>query len=142
MSPCPKVRDVENSAGITWNELTDQEPQLQELLWQARGASVSCRRWSDVERTFAPIRNALTELVGFNGRKYWDPVLGSSMAYQVAYWKLFDAVAGLLTIRAGSSPEQSPETRAETFVVVTGVNGWEPNEAAAAQGLAVVLQPQ
>ena len=57
----PNHREAERHADITWNELTEREPQLNELLWQARGASVGCRRWSDVERTFAPIRNALTE---------------------------------------------------------------------------------
>jgi hypothetical protein len=91
--------------GITWGELTALEPRLEELLWAARAASATCRRWSDVDRVFVPIQNTLTELVGFAGRHHRHPVLGSAGAYLVAYWKLYDAVAALLLVRAGCADE-------------------------------------
>jgi hypothetical protein len=49
-----------------------------------------------VEGVFGPVRNELRALIGFAGRHYRHPVLGSPEAYRVAYSKLHDAVAGLL----------------------------------------------
>jgi hypothetical protein len=45
---------------------------------------------------FAPFRNAVADLVGYLGRHRDHPVLGSVGAYEVAYQRLYDAVAGLL----------------------------------------------
>jgi hypothetical protein len=105
MRPYSTFQDLERFAGITWQEMTALEPRLGEMLWEARQRCVTCRRWSDVERVFAPIRNALAELVGLARKNQGHPVLGSSGAYEVAYWKLYDAVAGLFPPRAGSAPE-------------------------------------
>jgi hypothetical protein len=109
--------DLEKLFGVTWRDLADLEPKLGELLWAARQASATCRRRSDVDRVFAPIRTALGELVGFAGTNRRHPVLGGTGAYQVAYSKLYDAVAGLLRGRpsgAAEGPEkQRPETVAE-----------------------------
>ena len=104
----PNVRDMEHLWDITWGELTALEPRLEELLWAARAASATCRRWSDVNPVFAPIRNTLTELVGFARRHHRCRVLGSVGAYEVAYWKLYDAVAGLLSV---PTAEASLETQ-------------------------------
>ena len=101
MKPYPNIQDLERQSGITWRQLAEQEPGLEDLLWRARQACVTCRRWSDVDRVFAPIRNVLAELAGFASRNHRHPVLGCAGAYQVAYWKLYDAVAGLLPGRAG-----------------------------------------
>ena len=114
MKPYPDFRDMERLSGITWGDLTALEPPLEELLWAARAASATCRRWSDVDRVFAPIRNTLTELVGFAGRNHRHPVLGGPDAYQVAYWKLFDAVAGLLPVRAAGAEESLESHREES----------------------------
>ena len=105
MKHYPDLRDVERQSGITWHELVELEPRLAELLWESRRACGTCRRWSDVDRVFSPIRGTLAELVGFarNGRGH--PVLVSLGAYQVAYWKLYDAVAGLLPCQAGRASE-------------------------------------
>ena len=35
----PTVNDLQRAHGVTWGELTDLEPQLLELLWQARAAA-------------------------------------------------------------------------------------------------------
>jgi hypothetical protein len=56
-----------------------------------------------VERFFSPLRNSLAGLVGFAGKHHRHPVLGSAGAYEVAYWRLYDAVAGLLPGRAGET---------------------------------------
>jgi hypothetical protein len=96
MKPYPSSRDLELLSGATWHDLAELEPRLGELLWEARQASVTCRRWSDVDRVFAPIRNTLADLVGITGQNHRHPVLASPEAYQVAYWKVYDAVAGLL----------------------------------------------
>jgi hypothetical protein len=94
---------MELLSGIAWGDLTALEPRLGELLWAARHASVSCVRRSDVDRAFAPVRNFLAELVGFAGRHRGHPILGSAGAYQVAYWKLYDAVGGMLPGRNGAT---------------------------------------
>jgi hypothetical protein len=74
---------------------------LEELLGTARQTSAIRRRWADVDQSFAPIRNTLAGLVGFTGKHHGHPVLGSTKAYEIAYWKLYDAVVGLLPDRAG-----------------------------------------
>jgi hypothetical protein len=106
MKPYPNFQDLERFSGITWSDLTALEPQLGELLWTARHACVTCRRWADVDQAFAPLRSTLTELVGFNGKHHRHPILGSAGAYEVAYWKLYNAVAGLLPGR-GTAAEES-----------------------------------
>ena len=110
MKPYPNFRDTERLCGITWADLSALEPRLEELLWAARAASATCRHGWDVDRVFAPIRNILTELVGFAGRHHRHPVLGNAGAYQVAYWKLYDAVAGLLPDHSGKK-EPAPENQ-------------------------------
>jgi hypothetical protein len=116
MKPYPNFRDLERVAGITWNDLANLEPMLAELVWKARQAGVTCRCRSDVARVFAPIRNNLAERIGFAGSNHHHPVLGGSGAYQVAYWKLYDAVAGSLPHRAGRA-EGAPAKQHENAVV-------------------------
>jgi hypothetical protein len=89
-------KDVEGPCRVTWQELTEQEPELASLLWQARQCGAACRTWSDVSWAFAPFRSRLADLIGFLGRHRGHPVLGSPAAYNVAYGKLYDAVSGLL----------------------------------------------
>ena len=92
----PTVNDLQRAHGVTWGELTVLEPQLLELLWQARAAAGGCYGWEDVPRVFAPFRGALAELVGLMGKHRSHPVLGSRAAYEVAYWRLHHAIVGLL----------------------------------------------
>jgi len=109
MRAYPNFRDLERSEGVCWNELTALEPRLGELLWDARRACISCRRWSEVEQAFAPFRNSLAELVGFAAKNHKHPILGSPGAYQIAYWKLFDAVAGLFACRERAAANEHLE---------------------------------
>ena len=111
MKPYPNFRELERLHGVTWHDLAEMEPRLGELLWRALQAGVGCRGWSDVERVFSPIRNAVAELAGFAGHNHRHSVLGSTGAYQVAYWKLYDAVAGLLPGRAGGTAEDPEKQR-------------------------------
>jgi anti-anti-sigma factor len=83
--------------GVTWPRLIELEPQLETLLWQAREAGANCRTSIDVNRNFGPVRDKLAALIGFAGRHQRHSVLGGSEAYQVAYSKLLDAVAGLVS---------------------------------------------
>jgi hypothetical protein len=62
---------------------------------------------------FAPFRDAVAELVGFRCGRSTHPVLGSVGAYEVAYWRLREAVAGLLPRTA---VERVPETATEFHV--------------------------
>jgi hypothetical protein len=110
----PNFRDLERIYNVTWRDLAEREPRLEELLWAARQAGVSCRRWSDADRLFAPIRRALAELIGFGGKHHRHRVLGGHCAYEVAYWALFDAVAGLLPDRAGEATVVQETQRQET----------------------------
>jgi hypothetical protein len=109
----PHFRDLERIYGMTWRDLAELEPRLGELLWEALQAGASCRRWADVSRLFAPIRKTLAGLVGFVGKHHRHGVLGSPRAYEVAYWRLFDAVAGLLPARAGGPEEAQVKQRGQ-----------------------------
>lgn len=91
-----KVQNPSRFYGSTWAELTEREPRLNELLWQARSAGAQCRSWEEVPRLFAPFRGALAELVGVMSSRSGDPVLESVSAYDVAYRRLYEAVSGLL----------------------------------------------
>ena len=114
MKAYPNFRDLEIENGLAWPDLVALEPKLAELLWRARQASVTCRRWSDVERAFGPVRNELTGLIGFAGKHQRHPVLGSVGAYAVAHWKLYDAVAGLLPVRSAAADEMAEMRQADT----------------------------
>jgi hypothetical protein len=92
----PNVADLERVHGLTWGELAGLKPRLNELLWQARAAGADCRCREDAYRVFAPRRGAVAELIGLTGRHRDHPVLGSVGAYEVAYWRLYHAVFGLL----------------------------------------------
>jgi hypothetical protein len=98
MEPYRNFRHLEELFGVTWRDLVELEPTLEELLLTAQQRSVLCRRWADVDRLFAPIRNTLAGLVGLTRTIHRHPVLGSAQAYEVAYWKLYDAVAGMLPV--------------------------------------------
>jgi hypothetical protein len=112
MRSFPNLRDLERTHGVTWHELVDLEPKLAQLLWESRQACVICRGQADVDRIFAPIRNSLAELVGFSRRHHWHPVLASLGAYEVAYWKLYGAVAAALLDRVGGAEKVLQEPRA------------------------------
>jgi hypothetical protein len=99
----PSVQDVQRTQGFTWAQLVDLEPELAALLRRARTAGAGCRVLGDVGPAFSPLRNELAELIGFRGKHHAHPVLGGAGAYQVAYWKLYDAVAGLLPARAAGA---------------------------------------
>jgi hypothetical protein len=96
MKHFPNFRDLERVHGITWHDLVELEPDLAELLRSAHCVGSLCHRWSDVEAAFTAVRNSLSKLVGFAGRHHRHPLLGSPAAYEVAYWKLYDAAAALV----------------------------------------------
>jgi anti-anti-sigma factor len=104
----PSGSDVQRTDKVTWDRLVGLEPQVQELLWRARIAGAHCRTFLDVQRAFGPVRNELVELIGFAGKHRRHPVLGSVEAYQVAYGKLYDAVAGLLAGHAVPNRQSGP----------------------------------
>jgi len=107
----------ERAHGVTWVQLTGLEPRLNELLWKAREGGADCRCHEDVTRAFVPVRNALADLVGFLGANRDHPVLGSVGAYEVAYWRLYDAVAGLLPQPSVEAPDTDEAEREEAAVV-------------------------
>ena len=96
MQDYPKTEELECRHKVTWSELVELEPELDPLLWEARKAGATCRDWVNVSRVFAPFRNSLSNLVGFASSHRGHRVLGSLGAYEVAYWKLYNAVVGLL----------------------------------------------
>jgi hypothetical protein len=110
--PYPSVYDVERTFGVTWGQLVNLTPELETLLWQARKAGGKWRTFADVNRIFGPLRNELAELIGFAGKHREHPLLGSTAAYEVAYWKLYDAVAGLLPSHAANTTDSSEKPRA------------------------------
>jgi hypothetical protein len=103
----PNVDDVQRAHGIVWGQLVALESEVETLLWRARQVGASCRTFADVDRAFGSLRDELARLIGFFGKHHRHPVLGSAGAYEVAYWKLYNAVAGLLPGRTGG-PEEAP----------------------------------
>jgi hypothetical protein len=101
----PTVNDVQRTFGVSWDELVELEPLLETLLERVRLAGAGGRIFTDVDRVFGPLRNELAALIGFAGRHHRHPVLGSVGAYEVAYWKLYDAVVRLLSGRNASAQE-------------------------------------
>jgi hypothetical protein len=93
-----------------WGQLVELEPQVETLLWQARLAGANCRTFADVDRAFNALQYELTGLIGFVGKHHRHPVLGSAGAYEVAYWKLYDAVAGLVPDHTGDG-EEAPKNQ-------------------------------
>jgi anti-anti-sigma factor len=100
----PNGNDVQGTFEVTWDQLVELEPQVEQLLWRARMTGGPCRTFADVDRAFDPVRNDLAELIGFAGKHRRHPVLGSPVAYEVAYWKLYDAVAELVRPRRQRVP--------------------------------------
>jgi len=109
----PKVQDLERAHGVSWAELAGLEPRLEEVLWQARAAGTGCHGWEDVPRVFGPFREAVAQLVGFMGRHSSHPVLGSVGAYEVAYWRLHDAVSGLLPRPRAADVREADQAKEE-----------------------------
>jgi anti-anti-sigma factor len=103
--PDPSASDVRHTCPVTWAQLVELEPQLETLLRRARTAGAGCRSLPDVHRIFTPLRNELADLIGFIGKHHSHPILGGCGAYEVAYWKLYEAVAGLLPRPAGAAAE-------------------------------------
>jgi hypothetical protein len=88
--------------------LADLGPGVQQLLWRVLEEGAGCRSRSDVDRVFGPLRNDLAGLLGLSGRPSQQPVPGSLGAYEVAYRKLHEAVAGLLSPFTEAVPESTP----------------------------------
>jgi hypothetical protein len=112
MQLLPDMDEMERIHGVTFGRLVDLEPQLEALLWQARQAGATCGSRADVGRTFSRLRDQLSGLIGFSSQHHRHPVLSSVGAYEVAYWKLFHAVADLVPGQA------SPAARASAREVV------------------------
>jgi anti-anti-sigma factor len=103
----PSADELQRAHGITWGQLIELEPEVEALLWRARQAGAHCRTGADVRRAFHTVRQELTGLIGFFGKHHRDPVLGSVGAYEVAYWKLYDALAALV-LEHTNGPEKAP----------------------------------
>jgi anti-anti-sigma regulatory factor len=104
--PYPNLHEVQRAHGISWGELVELEPAVETLLWRARQVGAGCRTIADVDRAFHSLRDELTGLLGDLGKHHRHPVLGSPGAYTVAYWKLYDAVSGLVPGPTGG-PEKA-----------------------------------
>jgi hypothetical protein len=113
MKTYPRFWELERLAGVTWQDLVELEPRLGDLLWRARQAGARCLCWADVDRVFPHLRSALLDLVGNAERHPRHPVLGSTEAYHIVYWKLYDAVAGLLPSHAAGTVEAPERQRGE-----------------------------
>jgi hypothetical protein len=103
MKAFASVHDTEHSHGVTWHQLVELEPELHQLLYRSRMAGAACRCPADVARIFSPLRNELAGLVGFQAKRSSHAVLNTIGAYEVAYWKLYHAVTGLLPAVCGRS---------------------------------------
>jgi hypothetical protein len=108
------VYDIERLHGVTWGELVELEPELARLWWQARQAGAACRRWPDMAWVFALFRQDLTALIGPAGKHRQHAILGTLAAFDVAYWRLFDAVARsmILQVEKGTDSLLGPNRTA------------------------------
>jgi hypothetical protein len=110
----PNVNDVQRTFGVSWAQLVELEPELETLLGQVRLADACFRTFADADRVFGPLRDELAALIGFAGKHYGHPVLGSAGAYEVAYWTLYDAVVRLLSGRAAGAQGTPAKQRSDT----------------------------
>jgi anti-anti-sigma factor len=104
MTQLPDTNAIERLHGVTYSHLVDLEPRLEPLLWEARKVGAACLCQDDVQRAFNPIRNRLTDLIGFAGQRHRHRLLGSTGAYEVAYWKLFHGIADQVPSPAKPAP--------------------------------------
>jgi hypothetical protein len=111
----PSVDDVQRAFGVTWGEVVELEPRVEALLGRARRAGAHCRTLADVAWAFGPVRDELAGLIGFAGERQRHPVLGSDGAFEVAYWKLYDAVAGSLPDSPDGAAEAAPPCDGDGF---------------------------
>jgi hypothetical protein len=128
MQDYPRTQELERFHNVTWRELAELDPQLDRLLWEARTAGAACRDWSNVGRVFAPFRNSLSRLVGFTSVHRRHRVLGSLGAYEVAYWKLYAAIVGLLPLPHRREPKKT--SRAKAAFLADGFVGMHVEEMA------------
>jgi hypothetical protein len=110
----PNVNDVKRTFGISWSQFVKLEPQLETLPGRVRLAGARSRNLADVDRVFGQLRNEIVALIGFAGKHYSHPILGSAGAYEVAYWTLYDAVVRLLSGRTAGAQEAPAKQQRDT----------------------------
>lgn len=87
------VKNMERMHKVTWDQLVELEPELDNLLADARAVGQCCRTWRDVEKNWTPFKNPIHNLIGLFRKHRGHPVLGTVAAYDVTYWKLHNALA-------------------------------------------------
>lgn len=79
---------------MSWKKIIEIEPRLQELYEKAR--KLSKRKDKDIDRIwggFTGLKSELCRLVGYDMDVY-NEVLCTSEAYEIAYRKIYNALAG------------------------------------------------
>ena len=87
------VKDMERIHGLRWNQLTEQEPELERLLDIAKMVGDSCRTWSDVLKGFSQFKNDVDRLTRSIVSLSPAPKPNGTAVWDVIYWKLHNAVA-------------------------------------------------
>lgn len=76
---------------ISWDELVDLEPDLDQMLEVARTLQPGGRRWCSNEIWGAVLKPRLLQLVGWSCLRR-NPALRSHEAYSTAYHRIYDAL--------------------------------------------------
>jgi hypothetical protein len=87
------VKDMERIHGLRWEQLVEQEPELERLLKIARGVGDACRTWNDVLRGFSQFKNDVDRLTRAIVTRSPAPAPNGTAVWDVIYWKLHNAVA-------------------------------------------------
>lgn len=83
------LKDIEEMHELTWEKLVELEPRLEGLLLDAQASRPLSKRRFNYELAWCEFKQPIANLVGWHRWDDCDPVLRTTAAYDVVYWKLF-----------------------------------------------------
>jgi hypothetical protein len=89
-----ELKAIEKMHKLTWEQLVELEPRLDDLLFQAELTRPEPDEAEDFnyEGAWGRFKQPIANLVGYFRRDNCDPQLKTNAAYDVAYWKLWHAL--------------------------------------------------
>ena len=93
MKDSRSAKEMEKMHGLSWNQLVEQEPELERVLKIARMVGDGCRTWDDVQMRFSQFKNDVDRLTRSIVHQSPAPKPNGTAIWDVIYWKLHNAVA-------------------------------------------------
>lgn len=85
---------MEEVHGVSWDQLELLEPRIAVLLARVRAVRPSIKDEWDEERCWNRFKKPIADIVGYLGENRGHPVLGTTEAYDVVYWRLHNTLVG------------------------------------------------